>query len=323
MNRITIFALMSFLWALLSGCVHEFPDAKERVDVLLEVVHEDTWEEQDYDFDGSRVKSAESRSGAQWESRYTFRCYPSGTTAIHSHEFKEVRVGCGTDDFIAGLSLPVGTWDIYVWRELRNDDERAHYDISDFRSITHVDPYRGHSDYRDCFEGMVTVTIQPTIEADAVVHGKVVMRRPMAKYVFIATDYDKYIADEESKGSKGDPDLVGVYPMYMPSTYDMTTKKITDSRMGMSYNAKLQPLNEKEAIVAYDYVMMNDREGGAQVQIGMRQPSGALQALTPNVTVPLKRGRITYVRGRFLTTQVGSGIEIDFTFSDDINIKIP
>ena len=103
----------------------------------------------------------------------------------------------------------------------------------------------------------------------------------------------------------------------------MFTKQIVDSATGMSYLSPITPLGDDEAMVAFDHVLMNDRDNAAQVQLLLHTPDGSVRALTGTLTVPLRRGQTTYVRGDFLTVKGGGGgISIDTSFSGEFNIQI-
>lgn len=302
---------------LASSCVHEFPAPADGVEVVLTVRHEMPWTTLDYDYGTSG-----SRNDGDWKARYVFRAYHAGSTASPVHEFTFYSDDISLGEFTARMSLPPGDWEIYAWQDFVSDS-RDFYDTADFSSITYRRPYTGDSDMRDAFEGSVPLAVPATYQAASSIKGELTMTRPFAKYVFIATDYDKFLAEMNRRAAVPDGySTVGLYPMFMPAVYDMFTQKVTDSWRGTSYDASITPLGNGEAAIAMDYVMINHRESAAQVQIGLRGPGSQLTALTGTVNVPLLRGQVTYVRGDFLTASVGGGIDIDFSFSGDNNIEI-
>lgn len=108
----------------------------------------------------------------------------------------------------------------------------------------------------------------------------------------------------------------------MPPVFDNITDKVTGSRRGMRYSGTITPLGNGRAAIAMDYVFMNRGDSGIQIQLAMDAPDGRMTYLTNVINVPLRRGRITYMEGAFLTSGGSSGIDIDFGFDGDINIKI-
>lgn len=325
-----LFALAAFV---LSSCVHEFPHNADTVTVLLTIKHRLDWTEYEYIVDGSRAASAQAR--------YRVEAYAPGTTGAPAHTFTFYRDDLSLADFTAELQLPPGQWELRAWQDITVQGDEPFYNADNFAAISIVRPYRGDTDRRDAFEGLTSVTVPETFMADTRAGATMEMERPLAKYVFIATDFDKFY-NETVIGSRGDEasrwedlspeqqqialsryNVVAVYPFYMPAVYNMFTERVVNSWTNMSYTATVRPLSPTEAIIAMDYVFINHHESGAQVQLGLKMPDGQTLRLTDVITVPLLRGQITYVRGKFLTTSAGSGIDIDFEFSGDINIKIP
>lgn len=330
---ISLFSL-SFLMALASGlmsCVHEWPEQdNDKVKVCLKVRHDLTWTEYEYALD------AAARSGSSdWKAQYVFHVYRAGDFSAPVSREVLLSDDLSLADFDMALELPSGEWDIYVWQDLVSDGRTPYYDTSDFSHITYLKPYRGDTDRRDAFEGHVSVSVPSTVEAGASLASDITLERPTAKYVFIATDFDEFCAEtlrkEQAAGTLGAPakaptledfSVIARYPLFMPGVYDMFDARVSDSFTGISYDASIRPIDDDEAVIASDYVFMNHHNSGVQVQLSLKSPSGDIAPLTATVTVPLLRGQITYVRGKFLTASVGSGLDIDFSFSDDINIKI-
>ncbi|MBD5210605.1 MAG: hypothetical protein HDS54_07895 [Barnesiella sp.] len=313
----------------MTGCdVHEFPYDRATVDVVVTVHHDLPWTSIDYTYEEGRANlsrdgSSETGRGQLWTARYIFRAYPRGERGTSYREFTMSSDDLTLADFDITLPLPAGDWDICVWQDLVSDAEQPpYYNVDDFAAITYNMPYRGDTDRRDAFEGTTSVSVRATYDSDAEERARIDMERPMARYVFIATDYDLFTTGMSKGEDDSDFSIYASYPLFMPAVYNMFTSKILDSWRGVSYRAHITPLNEKEAVIAIDYVFMNHHESGAQVLLGLTDPRGATTAITPTVTVPLQRGQTTYVRGKFLTNTVGNGIDIDFSFSGDINIEL-
>lgn len=326
--------------AFLSSCVHEWPEAGVKTGLRLTVRHDKEWTDYDYDTEGTRAEET-------WKARYVFRVYSRGMRTYPVLELTEMRDDLSLADFTAEFSLPEGNWDIYVWQdfvEQRADRDVIFHDVTDFSAITYTDPYVGDTDRRDTFEGMVSVDVESSIDIDYQPEATINMTRPVAKYVFIATDFDKFLRELQTRGSDkpvetayptwgefGESErnelmqgysVVGLYPFFMPAVYNTFTRKVIDSRRSVSYSARIRPIDDKHAAIAMDYVHLDPIPGSAQVSLGLRQPNGEILQMTGTITIPLKRSQCTYIYGPFLTTEVGSGIDIDFSFSGDFNIKI-
>lgn len=116
--------------------------------------------------------------------------------------------------------------------------------------------------------------------------------------------------------------IVFYYTSFLPTEYNVLTQKPVDAKMGMSFTSVLRPLNEDEALIGFDYVLVNGTESSVGVQVALYDPDGKMLSLSNPVTVPIVRGKVTTVRGRFLTLATGSGIGVDPGFSGEYNVII-
>ena len=88
----------------------------------------------------------------------------------------------------------------------------------------------------------------------------------------------------------------------------------------MQFISCLQPLNEEEALVGFDYVIVNGIESSVSIHVALYAPDGDMISLSNAVTVPVMRGKVTTVRGKFLTLSTGGGIGIDPGFDGEFNL---
>lgn len=318
----------------LCGCVHEMPETAQAVEVRLTFHHETGWTEYHHQL------GVKGRAADDHRARYLVYAYPEGSISSPALTFSFYRDDLSLQDFTTSIALPPGRWDIYAWQDLEPTGGTPYYKADDLSAITHTTPYRGDTERRDAFEGRISVEVPESYDAEAYAEGTVDMERPLARYVFIATDFDKFYDGAmaklpaggaahtaQSAGQKAEQlsgySIVVMYPYYMPAVYNRFTQRVTDSWSGVNFGAQIRPLSDSEAAIGSDHLFMNHHQSSAQVQLGLRTPSGELQRLTDVLTIPVQRGQVTYVRGDFLTAGSGSGLDIDFEFSGDINIKVP
>lgn len=321
-----------------ASCVHEFPEAPCQPEVRLNIEHELSWSEYDFIYDNSDATRA---AGNVAQARYIIRAYRSGDTPSVPYEFVRTTSDLSLKPFYTSLFLPEGEWDIYVWQDIV-EENRPFYDVADFARITYTDPYEGATDSREAFEGRCSITVRSGNNTDATVS----LERPFAKYAFIATDFGKFYDEVLVPSSRDDSRIpvdkkmwttlslqekkellsgytvTACYPLFMPSVYDLFDQRPVSSDRGKKYTAQIEPLGDTEALIAFDYVFMNHRDNDVQVQLVLHTPEGSDIVMSPIVEVPLRRNRITYVRGGFLTSGISGGLDIDFEFGGDFNIEI-
>lgn len=325
---------------LLTGCIHQFPEIDDNGgivppddthhEVTLHLTHDYSWGSSDFDLG--------TRSGDDgYQSRYTVKAFLAGTHAIPVYSDEIYADGANPEDFTLPIALPKGSWDIYILKDNVREDRILH-DVSDFGSIGYADDYSGADEGREILEGIATISVDGDGEYE------VTMLRPQAKYVFVATNFRQFYeevllgADEsgELKGkswselSEGQKEqllngysIVGIYPLFMPSVYNMYSRKIIDSARGINFETSITPIDDDNAILAFDHVFIGENDNAVQVQIALRVPDGTLYQLTSTETIPLRRGEITYAYGDILHVPQGSGgVEIETDFSGEFNIHI-
>lgn len=333
-------ALLLLAPALFStSCVHQFPEPDETGTVVLHVIQDTEWLP-DYIMDISRADAPEVKI------RYDFKVYPKGNTSDCIKSFTIVGSDLSRPDFDTSLTLTPGDYDIYCWSDycLADDESAIYYDDSNFASITYIKPYEGDTDLREAFRGMVTFTVDnPGMEEPVPVDATITLKRPLARYKFIATDLAEFIDRETTRGKMApegtNPSQSGaapqrwaklsdytvkvIYPMYMPAVFDNFKNNPIDSWTGVSFTCRMEQLSADEAQMALDYVYVNGEESGVQVMLELYDPDNILIARTNTITVPTKRNRTTIITGKFLTTLRTDGVGINPDFDGEFNIELP
>lgn len=330
----SIFAFASVAM-LLSSCVNEWPHPEYRLyDITLKVHSVTDWLP-DYDMTNTRAEGLEIQ--------YQIQIYKSGTTLDPVWSKTVYSLDMNRPDFTVDLSLYPGDYDVYVWSDIcdASTGESLYYDFSDFAKITYLTPYRGDSDNKDAFRGMTSFTIEDTMYLNPTATEEITLRRPLARYMFVATDLGEFVDNELTRGKlrgvgsrEGDimqyaGELADeldsytikiIYPLYMPAVFDNFTNKPIDSWTGVSFEGHITPISSEEAILGLDFVMMNGDESYVQVAMEIYDDEGNKIGGTSTINIPTLRDRTTVVYGRFLTSDEDAGVAIDPNFSGQFNI---
>jgi len=94
----------------------------------------------------------------------------------------------------------------------------------------------------------------------------------------------------------------------MPSKFNMWDDKPNDSSLGVSFASDITLLDEHNARLGFDYVMVNGRESSVMVAVGLFDENGVRLSMTNPIEVPLKRSMLTTVKGSFLMQDTGGGV---------------
>lgn len=335
--------------SLISSCdVHEWPETPETVSLHLKL---------NYDLDMTywthtyeKGKTTEVSKGPTYENvqtygtiRYIIRTYPvskQSASQNHTQEFVITRdIGGKSYDHEVTLDIIPGDYNIMVWSDLTdNSDVEPYHNADNFYEITLAgDEHKGNTDYRDAFRGTSSVKLIADVVDKPADTLCIAMERPLAKYEFISTDLQKFIAQEleylaKEAATKGQTvptkvDLenyrvVFAYSGYMPDTYNMSADKPVDSSLGVLFESKLGIMSDNEASLGFDYVFVNHGDSKVAIQIGLYDKNDRQVALSDPITVPLMRSHHTILKGSFMTMDASGGIVINPDFDGNFNIII-
>ena len=251
-----------------------------------------------------------------------------------------------SDDQYLEMRLEPGTYKFYVWADytdIRDEGGKGlYYDATDLADITVVaeanGEHRGTTDLRQAFRGHTEAEVpESALDFDMglghmpIVEIPLDMKRPLARFLFISTDVDEFLNSRRpgaNRTSQRPPSLSDYmvkvrYSGYMPIAFNAFTDRPFDSRLGQWFESTPQAIDSREAMLGFDYMFVNGAEAGVQlaVEIYDRQ-TGEKIGSSATITAPLKRGKTTEIRGRFLTSKADAGVGINPDFDGDYNIEI-
>ena len=195
--------------------------------------------------------------------------------------------------------------------------------------MTVADDYTGCSDYKNALAGQTEVDLTGyRDEWNVRVERNIALERPLAKIELITTDVGKFIDKQRKAAVSGVPDLNGfsvkfVYSCYFPVCFNVKTDKPNDAKLGMAFDSRMELISGTEARMGYDYVFVNGAESGVTVDMIVYDGEGNEVTRAAGITVPIKRNRLTTVKGEFLTRDYSPGVGIDPGYDGNIEITIP
>ena len=279
--------------------------------------------------------------------RYVVRVYPlqNGREVSPQQCVKEFvyekSVYDGYDNTLTA-ALPSGDYKVMVWADMREISSGTPFYFTDnFVEMTLQGEHHGNTDLRDAFRGSADISLAASIAVHTPDTVDVTMQRPLAKYEFISTDLKEFIDKEvqnalargevaEVAGDKtpsrdvdtDDYQIVFYYTGFMPCAYNMFLDKPVDSSSGVSFSSKITQLNETEASIGFDYVLINGKDASVTTQIAIYNKDGKQISLTDPISIPLMRSRHTILRGSFLMQEATKGLVINPEFDGEYNLII-
>ena len=332
---------------ILSSCdVHEFPDSKDsKVSFTLNLSYDTSlplYKVISLDND-SRVVD-ESRN---YNIRYIVEVYPAteenkSQDRTTLHRFVFVKEDISTFDYSVNIPLERGAYNFVVWSDyVKVNDSDLYYNTSAFEEITlRGDSHKGNNDFRDAFRGVATSEVSGSVNS-----ATIEMQRPMAKFNFISNDVKEFVSkiqsiraekgnsrgDDKSDASSGtigfeninfsDFNIVLRYNGFMPDSYNAYTNKPSDASIGVSFESKIKLLENGDAELGFDYILVNETESSISVSVEVYDYDGELLSRYNPIDVPLVRSHLTTIKANFLTSGTG-GVTIIPGFDGDFNIQV-
>jgi hypothetical protein len=106
-----------------------------------------------------------------------------------------------------------------------------------------------------------------------------------------------------------------IYTGYMPNTFNMFADKPIDATTGINFTGFITKEDDSnDAILGFDYVMVNGVESAVQVALRVIAPDDEVVSSTSTIDVPITRSQLTVVRGEFLSQQTTGGVGINPDF---------
>lgn len=225
------------------------------------------------------------------------------------------------------VELTEGKYAFHLWTDYveAGSTSDRYYNADNFSAIV-ITKHEGNNDYRDAFVGHLTAEV--TAETTDL---SISNNRPLAKFKFISTDLDEFIEEalelkrKNGEVADGDDDatrgidvseykVVIQYSQNMPSEYDHFLDIPVDITPNVRFESKINVISETEAELGFDYVFTNNSDFPTPITLVVYDKEGNNVAAVNDIPVPLQRGKLTIVRGKFLSQQASGGIGIDPDF---------
>lgn len=326
---ITVLCTLGLLAA--GGCVHEVPEGGDEYASVALTLHlsmsQDIPENQTVVYETKAVSAATAR--------YLIRLFPYVgekhlTVTPYTFSF--------TAEELSGRSFTVDVpplnYHVEVWADHLMDGKPC-YNADDFGAISvGLDPYAGGSEQRDAFCGEADIDLSIYKENQNVHKEDIALRRPNARFTFVATDKDRFfkrVAEmraEKSKAGEEEPIVTSdfririIYPQFMPSVFNLHNGRNVDSATGVSFWSSMTELPDGNVSIGWDWVLANDDNASVVVSLALYDKDESFISRIDDILIPLSPGKNTTVMGKLLSSGMASGISIDPSFDGEIIVPI-
>lgn len=328
MKKINIILYSHIL--LLCGCIHQYPETADiapvQVKVSLDVIVDENLL--------SLPEEARTRTSSDgYERRFIIDVYRNGKVMEEKRTTSTQAGENGEDKYHIPVSieLPASNYTLVAWADYieSGTDKDLSFITTDLGNIPSVHPYPGGSRLREAFYATEELDLTPYrdgVENVCATH-TIHMQRTHAHYRIVATDADEFRRILARNNPSKQPEEYRVkvmYEFYFPTAFNALTGVPCGSDTGVEFTLPLSltPTGGNECELASDYIPANGVPSFVTLTLEVTNEEGKTLSRANGVKVPYKRGCTTTVTGRFLTTLMSGGIDLDTGFEGEYNIDI-
>lgn len=325
---LSISSLIAILIALaLQGCIHTYPegdgDDPTEVKVALELALGKEWTEQKISY------GEESRSAQSPLLRTMVSISGKGSKVS---KFENIVPQDEIENGVLLLPLPeplyAQVYNINVWCDYVDPISQSPLGY-DATSLSDIKPLYNNGlflSYHDCrhYNGTIDLSMHHG-EWDVKTVIPVGMQFPTGAFRIVAEDYTEFLQLFSSDFINGEEFTVVVeYESDVPSAFDLRedvpTRPTADIKFSRTLDYIIFPVEELE--IAADRLFVTTEPMKISMCITLFNSAKAIVARTEGVTIPIERGKITTVAGKFLTNFISGGLTIDTRWDGEITIEI-
>ena len=213
-----------------------------------------------------------------------------------------------------------------------------HFSTASFADL-HVrcETYHGSTESKTLYTGIQEIKIE-RFNGQETSTDTINLTPALFKYQIVATDLQEFYTKMTTK-SGDNPDFVEIHleDYQVKVRYDKTDPlythmnvldecKATRGETGLSYISSITKLNENEAMLCFDHIMVGEDQKEIKMRVGIYRKDGTHVTTIP-VKFPVHTGKFKCFKGDFLTyvgleNEDDGGVVLNPDFSGDINMNI-
>lgn len=224
------------------------------------------------------------------------------------------------DEKLHALNYKISLWVEEVFSE---GCESPIYDSDNMKAITYRNGYVGGDPMKLCFSGIYTLDLREYARRKfASTDKSFTVDMPVAMVSILATDYQDFLEDNSLENIDGYT-AIWKYSSYLPVGFNAITQKPNAAELGQSFTSFLSGGNDEFIGLGTDYIFVNGGESYVVVDLTILNANGEEVNTYQGLELPIRRGRLTVIKGDFLTRSKTTGIGVDAGFDGEFNIILP
>lgn len=224
------------------------------------------------------------------------------------------------DEKLHALNYKISLW---VEEVLSVESKSPIYNSDDLKAITFRDGYVGGDPLKLCFSGVYTLDLREYADRKfATIDKDFVADMPVATVRIVSTDFHEFLETNSLENIDGYT-VIWEYSSYVPVGFNVLTQKPNAAEMGQSFTLTLSGGNDEFIDLGTDYIFVNGGESYVVVNLTILNADGEEINTYQGLELPIRKGKLTVIKGEYLTRSKTTGIGIDAGFDGEFNIELP
>ncbi len=332
--RHTIFkvlCLISFTTLLFTGCIHTYPTPEESINpteigVEMTVEFAEDWSNI---LTSLSENSSDDTRAESWPRRlYLELTGGNGKKEKLTRVIEPQEITDGSYTFTLPFKLKAEEYTISLWSDYLDPEtlQPLGYDISRPELIKELVAHGEETQKRLCLTATDKLNLKHLAgKWDVTENVTFTLNPPVARFRLVATDYEDFMEYTEQSRRQGEKYYVTLsYDSDIPGAFSMSDGIAMEPTKGIEFTTPILSLNIPgiEMSIASDWLFNPPGRHSHTVSIVIFNSAKAIVSQTEGINIPMERGKITTVSGRFLTNFITGGIQIDNIWAGEIIIEI-
>lgn len=300
---------------ILTGCIHD-PACSPLVNLEVKFA---------IDLDMQPYVTKNHAEGAM--GRYIMEIFEHGSTVpLTRYVAANQTILHGENSISAIFTLPPAKYTVAAWVDYL-DEADDFYDVTDLSAIKINDNYHGSNDLDNAFVGISEIDLTPHRNQTTQVVKTIPMECPCAKIRIVAIDAEKFLIRMLAKGETKATDLSAftvrfTYPGFLPTSFNVFENNPNDVSTGVAFTSQPVLLDDNDYLLGFDYIFVNGPESSVLLDVAVLDGNGDVVNSVSEISIPIARGKVTTIRGEFLTGSYKPGVTIDPGYAGEIEITL-
>lgn len=325
-----LLSLLAFIW---QGCIHTYPEEEgmdpTSVAVNIELSFNLNWEQviSYHPATKSDLPPQDNlNTGKEDIHRFIVEISAEGEKQLrHEHYLSQEEFNRGTLTLRVPAILKPTVYQVTAWCDIANGiDSTGHFNVNSLSDIYPVSPRSDLRQVDDCATASAPLDLTSFRNSlSGMLLLPLSMTSPAACFRLMTMDVEEFIRYADPAIQAGETySLALSYESSRPTAFNASTGLPVNYMDNMELSIPLPTLYSQQAVICSDWLFLGDSKETISICLTLFNSARVPVSRIRHIQIPLQRGKITTVRGDFLTNFQSNVINVDNIWDGEIIITI-